>query len=135
MHNTQSKSFLLSNNSTKKKNANLLKYFEEQKNIFSKINKKGMNLSFKLDSKLDERTHKDLLIKIKTKKINVKKESLDNFMTKLRAFTILKNETKTNDEKKSNIINNYQNKVYYYNDKYQSLNKNIIFLNRKYQVK
>ena len=135
MHNTQSKSFLLSNNSTKNKNANLLKYFEEQKNIFSKINKKGMNLSFKLDSKLDERTHKDLLIKIKTKKINVKKESLDNFMTKLRAFTILKNETKTNDEKKSNIINNYQNKVYYYNDKYKSLNKNIVFLNRKFQVK
>ena len=135
MHNTQSKSFLLSNNSTKNKNTYLLKYFEEQKNIFSKKDKKDMNISFKLDNKLNERNHKNILIKIKTKKINIKKDSLDTFMTKLRAFTILKHETKENDKKKSNIINNYQNKVYYYNDKYKSLNKNIVFLNKKFYGK
>ena len=41
-----------------------------------------MNISFKLDNKLNERNHKNILIKIKTKKINIKKDSLDTFMTK-----------------------------------------------------
>jgi hypothetical protein len=133
MYNTHSKSLLLSNNSTKNKNANLLKYFEEQKNNYSKgnISSKDMDTSF-AGHKAKERNYKNLLIKTKTNKIKLKKESLKNYMTKLKAFIILKQETKVNDEKKSNLINNYQNSLYYYNDKYKNLSKNIILLNRKF---
>jgi hypothetical protein len=90
-----------------------------------------MNTSFALN-KTKERNYKNLLIKTKTKKIKLKKDSLNNYMTKLKAFTILKQETKVNDEKKSNLITNYQNSLYYYNNKYKNFNKNIIFLNKKF---
>ena len=110
-----------------------MKYFKEQKNNYSKgnISSKDMDTSF-AGHKAKERNYKNLLIKTKTKKIKLKKESLKNYMTKLKAFTILKQETKVNDEKKSNLINNYQNSLYYYNDKYKNLSKNIILLNRKF---
>ena len=133
MNKTHSKSFLLSNNTQNKKNEYLLKYFEEPKNNFSKgnISSKDMNTSFALN-KTKERNYKNLLIKTKTKKIKLKKDSLNNYMTKLKAFTILKQETKVNDEKKLNLITNYQNRLYYYNNKYKNLNKNIILLNKKF---
>lgn len=135
MNNTYTKSFALFNTCKNNNNMNILKYFEEQKNNIDKNNyiKKEMNKTFTLN-KIKERKKIDLL-NIKTKNINLRKDSLFEHMNKLRKFTILKNETKMNDDKKSNLIDSYQNNLYYYNSKYQDLHKNMILLKKKFYGK
>ena len=121
-------------------NIGILKYFHEQKMIKQSVDKKNnitnnihkdINNSFGLEKSKSEK-YFTKLIDIKTKKIIVKKDTTNDFMDKLREFRILNYETKINEEKRSNLVENYKNNIDYYDDLSRNLRSTTNLLNKRF---
>lgn len=121
-------------------NIGILKYFQEQKMKKQSVDKKNnitnnihkdTNNSFGLEKSKSEK-YFTKLIDIKTKKIIVKKDSSNDFMDKLREFRVLNYETKINEEKRSNFVENYKNNIDYYDDLSRNLRSTTNLLNKRF---
>ena len=121
-------------------NIGILKYFQEQKMIKQSVDKKNnimnnikkdINNSFGLEKSKSEK-YFTKLIDIKTKKIIVKKDTTNDFMDKLREFKILNYETKINEEKRNNLVDNYKNNIDYYDDLSRNLRSTTNLLNKRF---
>ena len=105
----------------KSNNADILKYFAEQKkltesqNNFNNMTSRELNFSFRFNNKNTEKIF-NKIIDIKTKRTNVRKDKPSEYMDKLREYKLIDYQGKMNIEKKMILEETYKNNIDYYED-------------------
>ena len=119
-------------------NINILKYFQEQKQLYKRndnftyeINKDSTKSFASIDAK-SKNNNFIHLIDLKTKNLCVKKDGRKDFMYKLKEFKILEHGNKISKEKNKNLLETYKNNVGYYIDYSKNLRKATNLLNKKF---
>ena len=119
-------------------NINILKYFQEQKQLYKRndnftyeINKDSTKSFASIDAKSKNNNFINL-IDLKTKNLCVRKDGRKDFMYKLKEFKILEHGNKISKEKNKNLLETYKNNVGYYIDYSKKLRKAANLLNKKF---
>ena len=116
-------------------NIRVLKYFQGK----AKSNKNKNNLfmtSYKSKSLIINNTDREKyytnLIDLKTKNFKPKKDTINEYMDKIKIYNIFNNEIKTNENINNNYIENSKNDLDYCDDLFRNLTKTKTLLNKKF---
>ena len=116
-------------------NIGVLKYFQGK----AKSNKNKNNLfmtSYKSKSLIINNTDREKyytnLIDLKTKNFKPKKDTINEYMDKIKIYNIFNNEIKTNENINNNYIENSKNDLDYCDDLFRNLTKTKTLLNKKF---
>ena len=116
-------------------NIRVLKYFQGK----AKSNKNKNNLfmtSYKSKSLIINNTDREKyytnLIDLKTKNFKPKKDTINEYMDKIKIYNIFNNEIKTNENMNNNYIENSKNDLDYCDDLFRNLTKTKTLLNKKF---
>ena len=124
-------------NSFNSNNADILKYFQEQKKLIEKQNNiktgthKKINFSFAISNKNSQKYFKKL-IETKTNKCKIRKDKTSEYMDKLMEYKIMNYKNKMNRERNNYLMESYKNNIDYYEDLKHNIKKSEKLLNDKF---
>ena len=124
-------------NSFNSNNADILKYFQEQKKLIEKQNNiktgthKKINFSFAISNKNSQKYFKKL-IETKTNKCKIRKDKASEYMDKLMEYKIMNYKNKMDRERNNYLMESYKNNIDYYEDLKHNIKKSEKLLNDKF---